>query len=300
MRFFGKKREDEEELEEFEPVSKKIRKVKKEPAKPWGKKERYIVLGVFLATVLGSGMLALSAREYKLPGLPRLSLPKLEFSNPFEEQVIEIGNKKEKKEERIIKNFKESTNNLTGLYALYVIDLPTNKSFGVNENEIMQAASLIKLPVMLYIQGKVSNDKILAMGKRSDNTIFNEIVNKFGKSTLQNYIDTLGIPHTSLIDNETTPKDIGNLLKKIHLDNNKEIIDAITDTIYESWLTKGIPLDVKIAHKYGRETNVVNDAGVVYFDNPYIIVVMTQGIVDEEANNIIPQISKMVYDNLSR
>lgn len=308
MRLFEKKTEDEEfedEVGEFEPVRRIRKKSKKtEPSKPWGKKERFIVLFVLLATVLGSGVLALSAREYKLPGLPRLkfSIPKNIFSNPFKEEVIKIGNKEQgiEKKEKIKQNFENKTNELTGLYALYVIDLTTDEAFGVNEDELMQAASLIKLPVMLYSQNKVDDDKILAMGKRSDNTIFNETVNKFGKTTLQDYIDTLGMPDTSLGENETTPKDTGNLLKKVYDDDNEEIIDALTDTIFEDWLVKGVPENVQIAHKYGRETHVINDAGVVYSDNPYIIVVMTQGIVDEEANNIIPQISKMVYDNLTK
>ena len=311
MRLFGKNpsfaKASEDDDGEYEPV-KKIRKVKKEtPPKPWGKKERFIVLFVLLTTVFGSAALALSAREYKLPGLPRLTFPKFTFTNPFKEEIIQIGLRKELEiEKKIAQSFTEMTGDLTGLYAFYVIDLNTDEEFGVNEDEIMQAASLIKLPVMLYSQGKVSDDKILAMGKKSDNAVFNEIVFKFGKTTLQKYIDTLEMPDTSLAENETTPKDVGNLLKKIYLsaqageDGSNQILSAITDTIFEDWLVKGIPDDIKVAHKYGRETHVINDAGIVFSDKPYILVLMTQGIVDEEANNIIPQISKMVYDEMTK
>ena len=311
MRLFGKNpsfaKASEDDDGEYEPV-KKIRKVKKEtPPKPWGKKERFIVLFVLLTTVFGSAALALSAREYKLPGLPRLTFPKFTFTNPFKEEIIQIGLRKELEiEKKIAQSFTEMTRDLTGLYAFYVIDLNTDEEFGVNEDEIMQAASLIKLPVMLYSQGKVSDDKILAMGKKSDNAVFNEIVFKFGKTTLQKYIDTLEMPDTSLAENETTPKDVGNLLKKIYLsaqageDGSNQILSAITDTIFEDWLVKGIPDDIKVAHKYGRETHVINDAGIVFSDKPYILVLMTQGIVDEEANNIIPQISKMVYDEMTK
>lgn len=72
MRFFKKKLEDEE-IDEIES-SRKIRdlrpenrKLRKEPPKPWGKFERYIVLFALLFTVITAIILMLYASGFRLP-----------------------------------------------------------------------------------------------------------------------------------------------------------------------------------------------------------------------------------------
>ena len=285
-----------EDISEPKDLKAQNKKKRKEPPKPWGKKERYFILGVLLTTVLTAATLGISARDFKLPGLPKFSF---NFKNPFGEQVIIVGNKDTKFLE-IINSFEEKTKNLSGTYTLYVIDLETGYSFGIGEDRVMQAASLIKLPVMLYSQGKVPDSKIEAMGKRSDNAVFNELVNNFGKDTLQNYINELNMEKTSIEENETTPKEIGDLLRKIYDDKNEKILGYLTDTIFENWLVEGVPEDIRVAHKYGREVHVVSDGGVVYSEKPYIIVIMTQGVVEREADEIFPELSRIVYDGMNK
>src|SRR3972149_5099705 len=74
--------DEEEEFEERELSRKRIkdlkpeyRKKRKELPKPWGRKERYLVLGTVLGSVIVSALLFVSARNWKLPGLPRISFP---------------------------------------------------------------------------------------------------------------------------------------------------------------------------------------------------------------------------------
>jgi beta-lactamase class A len=294
----------DEDERKFKDLNSQNKRKRKEPAKPWGKRERILILILLILTVGASGFLALSSRNYKLPNLPRLSFtwPNL---NPFKEGTIIIGRKdtsfdKEKlKAQAIIKGFEEKTKSLSGVYALYVLDLSTGFSFGVNENEVMQAASLIKLPLMLYADGKVGDAKIEAMGKRSDNAVFNELVTKFGKDNLQKYIDNLGMANTSLENNETIPKEIGDLFQKIYTDKNEKILGFLTDTIFENWLVAGIPQEVRVAHKYGREVHVVNDAGIVFSGKPFVLVIMTDGVIEREADAIFPELARGVYLGLS-
>ena len=75
-------------------VATEPQKRKKEPVKPWGKKERLLILIIFLGTVLTSVFLAVSSRDYKLPGWPRLnfSLPSFNF---LSERTVTIGRQKE-------------------------------------------------------------------------------------------------------------------------------------------------------------------------------------------------------------
>src|SRR4030042_3179278 len=94
-----------EEEEEFErPISKGkllekeqktqlLKRKKKEPPKPWTKKERYLVLLVLGITVIISSLLGLSAREWKLPGFPRLKLPSFSL---FKSETIVIEGDKDK------------------------------------------------------------------------------------------------------------------------------------------------------------------------------------------------------------
>jgi len=56
--------------------------------------------------------------------------------------------KNKEKASQIISRFKGETNQLSGIYGLYIVDLTNGYSFGVNEEESFEAASLVKLPVM--------------------------------------------------------------------------------------------------------------------------------------------------------
>ena len=287
------KDEGSTKLDDLKPENRKRRK---EPPKPWGKRERYVVLAVLLVTVLTAASLAMGARDFKLPGLPKF---KFDLKNPFGEETVIIGNKASRGE-KIKRGFEEKTRNLSGTYALYVMDLTSGETFGVNENEIMQAASLIKLPVMaLVYEENLENkygDSVEAMGKRSDNAAFSKLVAFFGKNKIQNYIDSLGMVNTSLEENETTPKEIGEFFKRF---KDAPFAEFMTGTIYEDWLTRGVPEGVKVVHKYGREVHVVSDAGIVYAPKPYIIVIMTQGVVEKEADEVFPELSRLVYDGMN-
>ena len=73
----------------------------------------------------------------------------------------------------------------------------------------------------------------------------------------------------------------------------------MTDTIYESWIAEGVPDSVDVAHKFGRETHVVNDAGIVITQRPFVLVVLSKGVVEREADKIIPEIAEMVYSKMA-
>jgi beta-lactamase class A len=139
------------------------------------------------------------------------------------------------------------------------------------------------------------------MGKQSDNTAFRIARNTLGDSVINEYMKKYGMTHTDLDENLTTPEDIGNFFEGVWTNNflsvrhKNALLDSLTDTWYEAWLPAGIPTGIRIAHKYGREVHVINDAGIVYTEKPYVIVVMSKGILDSEGDAVIPEISRMVY-----
>lgn len=270
---------------------------KKEPTKPWDKKERLFILISLLITVLVSVFFSFSSGNFEIPKFPDFNL-----DNIFKGETVIIGNEaavkkafRQKKAEKIITEFKNNTSNFKGTYAFEVIDFSDEFKFGVNQDVVMRAASLIKLPLMLFVSGRVDDSKLEAMGKRSDNNVFTELVNKFGKTTIQDYIDSLGMKNTSLSENSTTPSEVGDIFLKLYKDNNEKILGFMTDTIFEKWIKAGVPEGIKVSHKYGKEIGVVNDAGIIYSPNPFILVIMTQGVNEIEADRLIPELTKMIY-----
>lgn len=342
MLFFGrKKNRDEEEDGELDdgklPSRRKFKDLnpedkprRKSPPKPWGKRERFLILFVVLFTTLTSAFLAASSRKWKLPGLPKLQKPNLNF-----EQTIVLENNK-KQNYDYTKQFEDGiaakTKDLSGIYGVYVVDLQSSNKYGFNQDEQMQAASLIKLPVMaltfkLAEEGSLdlstkytlkTSDKILGsgslygkpegtqitylrlleyMGKESDNTAFGIMRKILGDGQIDEYIKQIGLSQTDLSQNLTSPKDVGKFFEdlwegRLLNEVNRQILQTyLTDTIWEEWVPKFIP-EYKVAHKFGREVHVINDAGIVFATPPYTLVIMSDGIIDQEALVALPEIIK--------
>lgn len=326
------------------PVNKVPREKKKVPPKPWGKKERIIVLVLLIATAGISAALALSAREWKLPGLPRLALKMPSITFLKGEKIILEGEgnyEYDMKEGEVIEFFKGETSKLSGVYGFYLSDLQSGFSTGYLDDEIFQAASMIKLPVMagLYMEEEVGNidldekyrlkssDKVSGagslydkpvgyeityrnlirlMGKQSDNTAFNIARKKLGDDKVNEIITKIGMTKTSLRNNETTPSDIGvffeglwngNIINKA---NSDELLSFMTDTSYENWLVEGISASIRVSHKFGAETNVINDGGIIFAERPFVLILMSKGVVKKEADSVFPVLSKEIFDIWTR
>jgi len=323
---------------DFKDLNPQFKRKRKEPKKPWGKKERFFVLATLILTSAASFFLALSARNWKLAGLPRFKLPSISIPFFSEDTIVIEGNRSEmEKKEKVIEKFEEKTRNLSGVYGLYVSDLESDFSYGVNENETFQAASLIKLPVMVAFYKEVEagninldetyslrkedkvagsgslykkpigykvtyRDLVELMGKQSDNTAFKITRNLLGDEKINEVIKLSGMLNTSLEKNTTTPKDIGVFFENLWKGNivNKTsrdgILESLTNTIYENHIVAGIPRGIRVAHKYGREINVVNDAGIVFTDTPFVIVIMSKGVIEREADKVIPELARIVFE----
>lgn len=311
----AKTQEVELEDQDFKDLKPQNKRKRKEPPKPWGKTERLIVLSCLLITVLTASLLSLSARNWKLPNMPKIKFPNNGGVNPFKETVVVVGNSgsgiDQQKISDIKKNFRDLTDQYSGIYAFYIYDLNGNYFYGENYQEVLTAASLIKLPVMELAfkkleAGELEEDETLplleAMGKRSDNNAFLKMLDILGRDKVEMEIKEIGMNSTSLKDNTTTPEDVGMFFKKLY---NRQFLsekytdlffEYLTDTIYEDWLRPGIPSDIPVAHKYGRETHSISDGGVIFSDKPFVMVIMTDGIIDEEANEIFPKLSNMLYN----
>lgn len=328
-------------LRDLEPKNKKKRK---EPPKPWGKKERWSVLILLVITTLVSGMFAFSARENKLPDLPRfgIDLSNFNLKNPFGESIIEIGQpghfaENDEKAKQAVDLFDKEIKPLSGLYGFYVIRLDDGSSYGVSDNEQFQGASLLKLPLLALFykeaeEGKInlettyilkSSDKVKGSGaldlakpgtsysyrqlaelmaKDSDRTAYKIIKNIVGDVAFEDFLKSQGLDNTDIATGNTTPKDMGTILNNLYLDkvvsdkSKEEIFSFLTNTIYEKWITAGVPNGVKVIHKFGQDAGVLADAGIVLGPRPYILVIISNGITQSDADRVFPAISKDVYN----
>jgi beta-lactamase class A len=295
------------------------------------------VFSVLGLTSVGAFVLAFVSREGKLPNLPRITSESVGLSDTVILTKTQVPVNIQKRDDEIIKQFSDTVSSLSGIYAFTVVDLKSGDTYGLNEFESMQAASLIKLPVMTLLlkqadDGKLNLDStyilknsdkvggsgsligspegtvltyrrlIQYMGHESDNTAFNIIRKYFGDDVINNFAAGLGMKNTDIKENMTSPSDVALLLEKIYdgrilSSKSKDLFfEVLTKTIYEDYLPKGVPDDIRVAHKYGSEVHVLNDAGVVFTKEPYVVVILTGGIVESEAQKIFPRLSQTIYE----
>jgi beta-lactamase class A len=140
------------------------------------------------------------------------------------------------------------------------------------------------------------------MGHDSDNTAFSVLKKILGDEKIQANINGLGMTKTSLKNYETSPADIGLFFRKLYSgsivtrEHRDEILGYLTDTFDESRIPSGVPETNKVAHKVGSDIGIVSDGGIVLSAKPYVLVIMTDAVLESEARVVVPKISKAVWD----
>lgn len=351
MPFFRKrKNEDEEDYEDegleekgspgksFRDLKPENRRKRKELVKPWGKKERMIVLLTLLVTMTFAIFLTISSTGFSLPKFTGISLPNLGSRTI----VIEGTKEQRDKAEKIKKVFEEKTAGLSGTYGFYVVDLSNGYGFGTKESEIFPSASLNKLQVLATLYKGVEDGTVdlaathtlvksdkqegagtlsqkpvgtiitveeLAklMGNGSDNTALYIAKNEIGgEEKINRVTKEIGMENTSFSENQTTPKDIGIFFKKLWREEivsekyRDEILDFLTNTVGEDLIPQGVPKGVRVSHKYGTIDSVVNDAGIIFAKKPYVLVFMSKDVDKDQAQRAIPEISKIVFEEMTK
>jgi len=310
---------------------------KKQNLKPQDlKKNRLVVLIALGGTILAIfGVILYRERENLLGKILGPQVVITQVLTPTPPSVTPTP-KFEKEEAQI----KKLNTDLKGTYGVYVQDLITGESYGVNTDKIFTAASLTKLPVLLtlYREAEAGNlnldtkyslktaDKRVGagnlqyksagtlityrqmaelMGQQSDNTAFHILSEILGSQKIQRIIDDLGMKQTSFGKNETSPTDMGKLFYQLFRENllvrddRDELLSFLTKTIWEDRIPAGIPKEIRVAHKIGTEVGVISDAGIVFSKEPFILVILSEGVVEKEAKEILPKIAALVYKQIN-
>lgn len=91
----------------------------------------------------------------------------------------------------------------------------------------------------------------------------------------------------------------------LSFDNSEFALRLLTESDFNDGITKGIPKNIKIAHKFGEKgdsnSHGFHETGIVYLNNsPYLISVMTNGNDQNKLPGALKQISTVVYNNMER
>ena len=230
------------------------------------------------------------------------------------------------------KKLRKDLSEKNGDWSLYLYCLDNGQEIGINANEPMISASLIKLYVAgCYFEqvekGNIQDNSqslIYSMLSASDNSATNRLIDMLGMDEINCFMEDHNykaqkrnriMNETKTTENYTSARDCGSVLRSVYeaayinKDASEKIEEAMRDQIARNRykIPAGVPEDVDTANKTGElfttnsegvSVDVQNDAAIIYAkDHPYILVVMTavHGAGEGEMHEQIAEISAEVY-----
>lgn len=139
----------------------------------------------------------------------------------------------------------------------------------------------------------------------SSNLATNLLIDHLVADTIQKTIERMGVEHMRVLrgvedikayrqglSNTATADDLALLMESLMTGEaiseaaSREMVDVLIDQQFNTMIPTGLPEDARVAHKTGWITRIHHDAAIVYpkDDAPYVLVVLTEGIDDEDAS----------------
>jgi beta-lactamase class A len=140
----------------------------------------------------------------------------------------------------------------------------------------------------------------------SDNVATNILLRYLGRKNLKDYMRQIGGQVVEDNKNVSCPKDMALYLKLVYEfnqsgnQNGQKLMHNLLNTVFNDRIPALLPKDVKVAHKIGNQTRVINDVGIVFADRTYIIAIMSDNVNETQAIKVLAQISKMTYDAVGK
>lgn len=82
-------------------------------------------------------------------------------------------------------------------------------------------------------------------------------------------------------------------------ENSQKLLSYLSQSPFDTYIQSGLPKDILFAHKIGIDVDkkIHLDSGIVYLKNrPYLITVMTKGKDEKNAQKIMEDLSRKVYN----
>lgn len=242
-----------------------------------------------------------------------------------------------------------TNSSVKGQYSLYFEDLDSGVWFGINETNMYNQWSLLKVKVAMTVLKKVERREVALDSKirlssadldtatlfpelnhagdeltvrellerlirYSDNTASFALSRLFKADEFQDTLLAVGTlpappdkPRNYLP--QVSPKEYANALSDLYFakylskPSSDLMLALMADTVYDSQIRMGLPPGIKVAHKVGFHAGCgeFHDCGIVYLPGaPYILCIMSKNTTREESDRIISEISRLVYEFVSR
>lgn len=171
-------------------------------------------------------------------------------------------------------------------------------------------SSDVPLPAGVYsIQ-----DLIERMLRESNNEAAQILAEYAGIEEVQRIYKDFGIePPNSGSDYEINAKTFGAFFRVLYnasyvgQPSSEAILATLTQSTFRDGLVAGVPAGTKVAHKFGTRVvdgsggRQLHDCGIVYAPKaPYVLCVMTRGNSSKNLSYFIAQVSKRVYEGVTR
>lgn len=142
----------------------------------------------------------------------------------------------------------------------------------------------------------------------SDNTATNVLIKHFNIEKLNKGFDEIGLLDTKINrllfdesaqkegkENVIVPRELGYLLEQIYNKTfvNENVSKQIEEILLEQQISHKIPgklpESIKVAHKTGEDDGITNDVGIVYSEEPFVIVFVSN-------YTDVPEFEQMIRD----
>ncbi len=279
---------------------------------------RKLIVWVFVVTGLVSGWLWWKEQKPKLEPL--------KVSYQIERKEIAGERDASRETNRLITQIWAKLAAAQGNWAVAVYRLDEKKGYGMGEDTVLPAASIMKVPILVAAVKKLNPDDVYVlreedkqsgsgsiefmgagtkltvrqlleeMVKKSDNTAPVVLTRMVGKKEIEMEIERLGMKNTNFGENTTTAEDVVAMWKKVYEGKNEQLLELLQDSIYEDRIPLGLPDGVGLVHKVGTDVDLWADAGIVMADKPFVLVIMNEKVGMDEAKKLVPELTKLIWD----
>lgn len=237
--------------------------------------------------------------------------------------------------ESLAKLLRSKLSKKSGKWSLYLYRTDTGEAIGLNAQDSMVSASLIKLYIagcyLEKVEKKEIKDKyqnqLFAMISASDNSATNTLIDVLGKDAVNAFMEEHGYWAGKLnrkmleqngTENYTSSQDCGRLLRKVYegtyvsKEASERLMEALLAQISRNRkkIPAGVPSDIKTANKTGElfikdkkgvSIAIQNDSAVIFAPGqPYVLTVMSAvpSAGEGQLHKEIAELSKDVYESI--
>jgi len=201
---------------------------------------------------------------------------------------------------------------------------PEEKLKVIEENRAEGSPAFKDIPLNSEVTISTLLDKMITA---NDNTATNMLIDVLGQDEINEYIKQQGYADTVLnvklglkvpqllknaleeekkpigTHNYTSVNDLVNLFVKLYngkcvsLTADKAMLELLAKQPDRGKLGALLPKEIKMAHQVGEAKGIINDAGIIYAKDPYILAVLTDRSVDTARTlKTVNQISSIIQN----